>query len=70
MNTSRRTYHIELRATPATYMASVSWSYPPLTLEFGIAERDQLGFRIGPGHRRHIGRGGRAELDVIGCISW
>jgi type IV secretion system protein VirB9 len=28
INTSRRTYHIELRATPATYMASVSWSYP------------------------------------------
>ncbi|WP_082665324.1 P-type conjugative transfer protein TrbG [Sphingopyxis sp. H115] len=28
INTSRRTYHIELRATPATYMAAVSWSYP------------------------------------------
>ncbi|WP_404950424.1 MULTISPECIES: P-type conjugative transfer protein TrbG [Sphingopyxis] len=28
INTSRRTYHIELRATPATYMAGVSWSYP------------------------------------------
>src|SRR3546814_12770320 len=27
INTSRRTYHIELRATPATYMAGVSWSY-------------------------------------------
>ena len=28
INTDRRTYHLELRATPATYMASVSWNYP------------------------------------------
>jgi type IV secretion system protein VirB9 len=28
INTDRRTYHLELRATRATYMASVSWSYP------------------------------------------
>lgn len=28
INTDRRTYHIELRATERTYMASVSWSYP------------------------------------------
>lgn len=28
INTDRRTYHLELRATPATYMASVSWLYP------------------------------------------
>ncbi|CAD7338144.1 P-type conjugative transfer protein TrbG [Sphingomonadales bacterium 58] len=28
INTDRRTYHIELRATPSTYMASVSWAYP------------------------------------------
>lgn len=28
INTDRRTYHLELRATAATYMASVSWSYP------------------------------------------
>jgi type IV secretion system protein VirB9 len=28
INTDRRTYHVELRATPATYMASVSWTYP------------------------------------------
>lgn len=28
INTDRRTYHMELRATPATYMASVSWTYP------------------------------------------
>jgi type IV secretion system protein VirB9 len=28
INTDRRTYHLELRADPATYMASVSWSYP------------------------------------------
>lgn len=28
INTDRRTYHVELRATPATYMASVAWRYP------------------------------------------
>ena len=28
INTDRRTYHLELRATPRTYMASVSWIYP------------------------------------------
>lgn len=28
INTDRRTYHIELRSTPETYMASVSWTYP------------------------------------------
>jgi type IV secretion system protein TrbG len=28
INTDRRTYHLELRATAKTYMASVSWIYP------------------------------------------
>jgi type IV secretion system protein VirB9 len=28
INTSLRTYHMELRSTAATYMASVSWQYP------------------------------------------
>jgi len=28
VNTDRRTYHLELRATSSTYMASVSWTYP------------------------------------------
>jgi len=28
INTDRRTYHIELRSTERTYMASVSWQYP------------------------------------------
>ncbi|MBI1685161.1 P-type conjugative transfer protein TrbG [Caulobacter hibisci] len=28
INTSRRTYYVELRASATTYMASVSWSYP------------------------------------------
>lgn len=28
INTDRRTYHLELRATPVTYMAGVSWTYP------------------------------------------
>jgi type IV secretion system protein TrbG len=28
INTDRRTYHLELRGSPSTYMASVSWIYP------------------------------------------
>jgi type IV secretion system protein VirB9 len=28
INTNRRTYHLELRATATTYMAAVSWLYP------------------------------------------
>ncbi len=28
INTDRRTYHLELRANPSTYMASISWIYP------------------------------------------
>lgn len=28
INTDRRTYHLELRSTPDTYMASASWTYP------------------------------------------
>ena len=28
INTDRRTYHVELRATETVYMASVSWNYP------------------------------------------
>lgn len=28
VNTDRRTYHLELRSTDQTYMASVSWQYP------------------------------------------
>lgn len=44
INTSRRTYHIELRATPSTYMASVSWSYPEaelIALRTAEAERER-----------------------------
>jgi len=44
INTSRRTYHIELRATAATYMASVSWSYPEqelIALRAAEAERER-----------------------------
>jgi type IV secretion system protein VirB9 len=28
INTTRRTYHVELRSSASTYMASVGWSYP------------------------------------------
>ena len=28
INTDRRTYHLELRSTERTYMASISWQYP------------------------------------------
>jgi len=44
VNTNRRTYHIELRATAATYMASVSWFYPEaelIALRTAEAERER-----------------------------
>ena len=45
INTSRRTYHLELRATTATYMASGSWSYPEaelIALRTAEAERERI----------------------------
>lgn len=42
INTDRRTYHLELRATATTYMASVSWTYPAdqlIALRLANAER-------------------------------
>jgi P-type conjugative transfer protein TrbG len=39
INTSRRTYHLELRATPATYMASVAWRYPEAQAAAASLER-------------------------------
>ena len=45
INTDRRTYHVELRATPATYMASVSWTYPAdelIALRAAEAERERM----------------------------
>lgn len=42
INTDRRTYHLELRATPSTWMASVSWTYPQdqlIALRTAEAER-------------------------------
>jgi len=32
INTDRRTYHLELRATTSTHMAAISWTYPRDTL--------------------------------------
>jgi len=44
INTDRRTYHLELRATPSTYMAAVSWTYPQdqlIALRASNAEREK-----------------------------
>lgn len=40
INTDCRTYHLELRSTPDTYMASVSWTYPQDAL-IALAARDR-----------------------------
>jgi len=40
ITTDRRTYHLELHATEKTYMASVSWTYPPAALIALKRERD------------------------------
>ena len=44
INTNRRTYHLELRAAPTTYMAAVSWSYPQdelIALRAAASERER-----------------------------
>lgn len=41
VNTDQRTYHLELRAQPATYMAALSWTYPQdalMALQIASAE--------------------------------
>ncbi|HET6523585.1 P-type conjugative transfer protein TrbG [Sphingopyxis sp.] len=45
INTDRRTYHVELRANAATYMAAVSWTYPAdalIALRAATAEQERL----------------------------
>lgn len=45
INTDRRTYHLELRATTGTYMAAVSWTYPQdalIALRAAEAERERV----------------------------
>ncbi len=47
INTDRRTYHLELRAGVATYMASVSWTYPQDQL-IALANRNAAATRAMP----------------------
>ena len=47
INTDRRTYHLELRAGAATYMASVSWTYPADQL-IALANRNVVAARAMP----------------------
>ena len=45
INTDRRTYHVEMRSTAGTYMASLSWSYPQdqlIALRQQSARADQV----------------------------
>lgn len=47
INTDRRTYHIELRARPRVYMASVSWTYPADEL-IALRKTDQTAALVAP----------------------
>lgn len=47
INTDRRTYHLELRSTPETYMASVSWTYPQDAL-IALAARNREAAAVAP----------------------
>lgn len=47
INTDRRTYHLELRATASTYMASVSWTYPQDAL-IALANRNAAAASAAP----------------------
>ncbi len=47
INTDRRTYHLELRANPTTYMASVSWTYPQDEL-IAVRRANAVAFNAAP----------------------
>ncbi|MFZ5737011.1 MAG: P-type conjugative transfer protein TrbG [Pseudomonadota bacterium] len=47
INTDRRTYHVELRSTADTYMASVSWTYPQDGL-IALAARSREAAAVAP----------------------
>ena len=47
INTDRRTYHLELRSTEKTYMASVSWIYPQDEL-IALRRRSALADAVAP----------------------
>lgn len=47
INTDRRTYHLELRANPSVYMASVSWTYPQDEL-FALRQARTVAARCAP----------------------
>jgi type IV secretion system protein VirB9 len=47
INTDRRTYHLELRSAPDTYMASVSWTYPQDAL-IALAGRNSVAAATAP----------------------
>jgi type IV secretion system protein TrbG len=47
INTDRRTYHLELRSTEKTYMASVSWIYPKDEL-IALRRRNALADAVAP----------------------
>ena len=47
INTDRRTYHLELRANPSVYMASVSWSYPQDEL-IALRQTNEAALRAAP----------------------
>jgi type IV secretion system protein VirB9 len=53
INTDKRTYHVELRSTSATYMASVGWSYPQDELIGARADRGRRGRCKHTGPGRH-----------------
>ncbi len=61
INTNLRTYHMELRSTERTYMASVSWQYP-----FRSARPDHRpgdGERLRQSDRSHPARAARYTAD-------
>jgi type IV secretion system protein VirB9 len=61
INTDRRTYHLELKSTPQTYMASVSWRYPEDSL---LAVR-QSAVQAAEAERRAPGGASAVDLDHL-----
>jgi type IV secretion system protein VirB9 len=62
INTDRRTYHLELRATPQAYMASVSWRYPQDAL---LAVRQSTADAAAAEHRAAQADASAIDLDHL-----
>ena len=67
MTTDRRTYHLEMRSSEKTYMASVSWTYPASELLALKKQRTEADADWGPRLRRPLSSAAAMRLPPGSC---